>query len=182
MKHLPYFLIFFILIPLYLMGNPVLPKNPILPKNPNQQFNTSIKNSRKAIVIYKSGLKKFGTLQYLFSHIPCVQNKKKQSLKITSIYKIFILQWKKQKIKNNTYIFFPVKFKITYKNRKVFICNSRIKSLERLTFYTKKRKRYIYTFFYDYWMKDRWSNSQSKDASYPEKNPHDRTVVSIIFL
>ncbi len=44
------------------------------------------------------------------------------------------------------------------------------------------KQKFIYTYFYDYWVNNKWDNSNSKKLTFPETNPHPATVIQFDFL
>jgi len=110
--------------------------------------------------------------------IPAGGNRKVHVDKIRSVE---IICWKGREQGKGAYVFYPSSLRITLWDKSVYNCGN-IRYFNRIRFSESGGKGVnYYTYFYDYRKKKKWLNSGKSDISYPEKNPHEKTVVEIIF-
>jgi len=100
-------------------------------------------------------------------------------VKIGDINSIIITAWAPSKSKNDRYLFYPSEMKIRHKGGEFGRCNVP-KLLWKLNFDAGKNRRYLYTYFFEYWDRDRWGNSGKSDFSFPMENPLPGTVRKIV--
>ena len=106
----------------------------------------------------------------------------KRKVSIASIDSIEFKKWKGTEGRGNEFLFYPAQIKITLADKKIIECRSDIKILNRLTLIDGKNSVSQYTYFYDYRENNAWRNSGRSDLSYPETNPHEDTVLQIVFF
>ena len=162
-------------------------KNIQQPKNPQVIFKNPITSFHYNVTIsYANGAKEQGSIEVPFKVITVMYKQGKAIVKRTesmsALKSIQFLKWKIEKKKSNAYGFFPNNITVIFKDRTIIERHGNIKGFNKLTFYRKdKPKKFIYSFFYDYWINKMWQNSGKREADFPETNPHKDTVVSILF-
>jgi hypothetical protein len=105
----------------------------------------------------------------------------KRKVNISSIDSIEFNKWKGAEARENEFLFYPARIKIVFADKKIIECRSDIKILSRLNLIDGKNSVFLYTYFYDYRKNNAWRNTGQADMSYPETNPHEDTVVRIVF-
>ncbi len=94
-------------------------------------------------------------------------------IRISDIRAIDFLKWEGSEYRKNSFLFKPSKIKITRHDGSFFIINRNIAPLNSLLFSEngRRKKRRIYTVFYDYYRKKSWAGSGRREKNYPEENP-----------
>jgi hypothetical protein len=105
----------------------------------------------------------------------------KKSLTLAAIDSIEFTRWRGIQRRKNEYVFYPSLTKITMADKKIYECARAVPALNRVLFKNFRGKRYLYAYFYDYRVKDKWKNSGESDLRYPETNPAAGTLVRITF-
>lgn len=99
-------------------------------------------------------------------------------INIKDVSKIDILMWGR-KTSFNKHVFYPVRYEILFRdNRKVFV-DGNIDLLNRIKIGNKK---FIYSYYYDYYKKGKWSNGGSADFKATHLRPAAGCAVVIEFL
>lgn len=99
-------------------------------------------------------------------------------IKIKDLNKINILLWEKRK-RNKSYIFYPAKYELIFRDSRKIIINGNIKSINRLRMRINDKFKYFYLFYYDYFKKSRWVNSGLTDFNSSCSIPAKGCVTSI---
>jgi hypothetical protein len=105
----------------------------------------------------------------------------KKALPLAAIDTIEFSRWRGMQRRKNEFAFYPSLTKITMTDKKIYECARAIPALNRLLFKNYRGKRFLYAYFYDYRVKDRWKNSGEQDLRYPETNPLAGTLLKITF-
>jgi hypothetical protein len=101
-------------------------------------------------------------------------------VKKEEIKSIEFLEWKEVADKKNASKFYTSKIVLTVMNNQQYVLKE-LQEFNKIEFSDNERKINLYTFFYDYWEKGRWRNSNTSDKTYPEKNPIPGTLLKIVF-
>ncbi len=106
--------------------------------------------------------------------------KKNKTISLEEVRSFSVKKWKRIS-RNREMVFVPSDTEITMRDGTVFHGDSSLDMIRKLKYRTESKSGYLYTIFYDYWQKDRWINSGSKDPGYPEVHPVKGTVTEIRF-
>ena len=106
--------------------------------------------------------------------------KKSKNISLEDVRSLSVKKWKRIS-RNREMVFVPSDTEITMKDGTVFHADTSLDMIRKLRYRTDNKAGYLYTIFYDYWQKDRWINSGSKDPKYPEDHPVKGTVTGIRF-
>ncbi|MBN2403018.1 MAG: hypothetical protein JXN64_11545 [Spirochaetes bacterium] len=157
-------------------------KYPDPPKDPSVNF--SFKDSGNTafpVEIICSGKKIInGNLYLRITNISFSHQSKNIQINIKDVKSIEFLEWREKADKKNTFIFYPSKILLIAKNDQQYILD-RLPEFNKLDFSENGNKMTLYTYFYDYWEKGKWHNSNTKDINYPRKHPLPGTMLKIIF-
>ncbi|MCL1833539.1 MAG: hypothetical protein FWG49_03460 [Leptospirales bacterium] len=103
-------------------------------------------------------------------------------IKISDLSKINILMWKRRtrKINGNihSYIFYPDRYELFFRNSKRQIIDGNIESLNKIRVVDKKNF-YIYLYYIDYFQNEKWINRGSADFNIAFTTPIEGCVTSI---
>ncbi len=183
----------FIIIALLLSGfmrdisaDPRIPEPPIQPRaDINETRHALGDHTYRVSLINARGDKRSGLLalktDFIAIDVSDHGSIEKRKGNISSIDSIEFNKWKGTEIRGNEFLFYPAQIKIVFADKKIIECRSDIKILNRLTLIDGKNSVSLYTYFYDYRENNAWRNTGQPDMSYPETNPHEDTVVRIVF-
>ncbi|HBE02327.1 MAG TPA: hypothetical protein DC049_07605, partial [Spirochaetia bacterium] len=104
----------------------------------------------------------------------------KSRVEISNLSSMEIIRWKKSADKNG-FIFYPAEYNIIISNKSFTVLHT-IKELWKLTLINETGTAVFFSYFYDYLEKGVWKNSGHKEADYPERHPHKKTVKKIILF
>jgi len=102
----------------------------------------------------------------------------KNRFKISDLTKINILKWKRSEKKTDSYIFYPDRYELFFRDYRNQIVNGNIESLNKIIVMEKKSYN-IYLYYYDYFKDNKWTNSGGRDFNAAFTTPIDGTVISI---
>ncbi len=171
-----------IIILLNMLNNLYAQKDPDSPKDPSSNFSFNDSNIKtfpaEIICAGKKGIK--GNIYLRIANIYFIHQEERIQLKIGEIKSIEFLEWQEFADKKNACIFYPSKVLLTVKNGRQYILK-KLQEFNKIEFSGNGRKMNLYTYFYDYWEKGRWRNSNANEKAYPIKNPLPGTLLKIIF-
>ena len=107
-------------------------------------------------------------------------SRRNRTVKLDEVRTFRIQRWKQVRIRGEM-VFVPAKIEVTLTDGTVYHADSSLDMLRKLRYRTEKKSGYLYTIFFDYWQKDKWMNSGSKDPAFPEEHPVKGTVTEIRF-
>jgi hypothetical protein len=166
-----------IFINLYALNDPDLPKDP----SKNISLNDSSIKAFPAEIICTGKSKQSGNIFLRVTDIVFTHQGKIFQVKIEEIKSIEFLEWREHADKKNTYIFYPSKVLLTTMNDQQFTIKG-LAEFNKIDFAENEKKKYVYAYFYDFWEKGRWRNSNTNDKAYPTKNSIPGTLQKIVFI
>jgi len=115
-----------------------------------------------------------------------------KNIKWEDVKSIQILEWHpkpitdKKKVELVPYYFYPAKYKIVTKNKKIYYYKKNIPYLNKLILTNDDGSTTVYSVFVDYWkIKSKksgfWINSRSTYFFYPYKNPNKKIFKRVLF-
>ena len=151
-------------------------KEPESPYSPDIDSNIDKDNFIvKARVALQGNDKPFISLIALSSDVLIVGDNR---FKVSDLTKINILMWKRAERKLNSYIFYPDRYELYFRDYRSQIINGNIESLNKIRVVGKKNN-YIYLYYFDYFKDGKWINSGGKDFDAAITTPIDGGVISI---
>lgn len=159
-------------------------KDPSLPDAPDVTFKDPGEMTFPATVELEGGKKYPGSLVFgdVVVTVACRAGGETKSaeFKIGDIGSLEIVSWLPRKSKGDRYLFYPGDMKVKLKKGGDLLC-AVPKVFWKLALATKNGRKYCYTYFFEYWDKDRWGNSGKSEFSHPMKHPLPGTAVRIVF-
>jgi len=101
----------------------------------------------------------------------------KRAIKLNDISKITIIMWGKRS-KLNRHTFYPSRYELFFRDYRKIIINENIELLNRIKL-SNKKPGYYYSYYYDYFKKEKWINSGSTDFDAFVLKPAEGCIVSI---
>lgn len=139
-----------------------------------------------ATIVTARGGKRTGTLALKPGKIELevMENgaRRRMSVSLADVESIEFSRWRGTERRKGEFVFHPSEARIVLWNRKVLLCTGGIPLLNRVSFTYRGERRFIYSFFYDYWKNNAWKNSGQRGRDYPETAPFGDTLVKIIFI
>jgi len=166
-------------------ADPRHPDNPVAPKVDVNEQKDKEKQNYQVSLINARGEKKSGSLVLTFDSIDVNVSdtgaNEIRKISLSSIDSIEFIRWKGTEVRKNVFMFHPSQINILLSDKKTLECRSNIKQFNKISFRDGKRIHIAYAYFFDYRENNVWRNSGQADMLYPETNPHENTVVRIIF-
>ena len=107
----------------------------------------------------------------------------KKSVAVPAIASIEFLQWKGYRQEDKTtWIFYPIRTKVTLRDGLSFECSYYIEDFGKLGCVDRVGQTTLYAYYYDYRENGVWKNCKRKDKSWPETHQPVRVLKRIIFL
>lgn len=104
-----------------------------------------------------------------------------QTFSVSNISRITFLEWEAQTEDNNSYVFYPVKVRVITGEGYTLTCTYNIKELNKLPFRGFPGNTVLYSYYYDYWIKDHWKNNGSGKHEEASLNPPTACLRELIF-
>jgi hypothetical protein len=101
----------------------------------------------------------------------------KRIIRLKDISKINIIMWEKRS-KINRHIFYPAQYEFFFRDYRKIIINGNIELLNRIKL-SNKNTVYIYSYYYDYFKKEKWINSGSTGFDASVSRPAEGCIVTI---
>jgi len=162
---------------LYAINDPKTPKDPAS----DFTFNNSYNKAYPVNIICAGKTEISGFIYLRIKNISYNYQKKSYIFNIDEIKSIEFIEWHENIHKKNSFVFYPSKILLLLNNGQQYTLE-RLPEFNKIEFSEDGRKIILYTYFYDYWEKDKWRNSGFKDKSYPSKHPHPGTLSKIVFM
>jgi hypothetical protein len=166
------------------------PRPPAEPTDPVVDFSAPSSTASQFLVfsaslISATGQRMSGSLLLKFDSIGIDIGKngsvEKRKIEILRIKRIDFIEWKGKSLGNNGFVFYPSRTRFTLQDGESHVCDHDIGVLNRMLFKDSGGTRAVYTYFYDYRKQGVWENSGRPEIDYPENNPLEDTIVTIIF-
>lgn len=156
-------------------------KDPGLPLSPDVEFENGSKSSVK---YYQAEIKCAGSTMagdiYLTTESFRDINGKGDVYYWQDISSIRMLEWVRR-VKGKSWIFYPESYEVTLKNSTKLRVGGNIRELNRFRLISSRKQRTMYSYYYDDYVKGKWTNTGLTDFYHPSDRPAAGCVTEIIF-